>query len=547
MYFNPMKTLMIFVCGCLIPLLSAEQGLQDPFRPLTIGPSYRIHPSSVTQSEVFIVRSPADHNILFSACNAINFVPFFVSEGIYVTTNGGASWTGSDTCNGSPIGYHGGDPGLTIDKNGRFILTHMGRSPFVGLYSHYSTDNGRNWSGQQAISTDDLERAALATDAVQGSPFYGRTYAGWTKLAQPFPMAFSFTDNGAVSWSAAKNVNNPPTRSAGGDVAVGPGGKVYTCWAGVTMNTPFKEIMVGFGASSDGGVTWKVTENAFTVNGITGLLTAKSNIRVNGLPNMAVDTNNGPRKGWIYIVTGQKDLAPAGSDPDIIMYRSTDGGNTWSPGIRVNQDALNNGKIQYFPNIYVDQYGAVNVLFYDDRTTTSDSSSVFLARSKDGGNSWLEFEICDHHFKPVPIGGLGQGYQGDVIDITSTDSKLFPVWMDNSSGIYQVWTVPVDFSVVNGVEEEQQEKTGGLQLKNFPNPFHSSTAVEFTLPSAGMVTLEIVNSLGSVIGQPLRKHMPAGPNRIELTANELPSGMFYCRISFEGRTETIKMVRITEP
>ena len=77
---------------------------------LIIGGNYRIYPSSVTQTEVFIVKSPVDENVLFSSGNTLNFIPFFISEGIYVTTNGGNSLQGSDTCKGDPIDFHGGDP-----------------------------------------------------------------------------------------------------------------------------------------------------------------------------------------------------------------------------------------------------------------------------------------------------------------------------------------------------------------------------------------------------------------------------------------------------
>ncbi|NIT52759.1 MAG: hypothetical protein GWO41_08495, partial [candidate division Zixibacteria bacterium] len=76
----------------------------------------------------------------------------------------GSSWFGSDTCTGAPITVHGGDPGITIDKDGTFILTRLGTAPFSGLYSHFSTDNGLTWSDQNVITTDDLERAAVATD-----------------------------------------------------------------------------------------------------------------------------------------------------------------------------------------------------------------------------------------------------------------------------------------------------------------------------------------------------------------------------------------------
>jgi hypothetical protein len=199
---------------------------------------------------------------------------------------------------------------------------------------------GVSWSSQVPISTDDLERASLTTDAVGASEFYGRSYACWIKFAQPFPLMLSYTDDGGQSWSPPANVNNPSQRSAGGDIAVGPTGAVYVCWAGVTNNSPFKETLVGFGSSINGGTTWTVQENAFNVNGITGTLPQKDNIRVNGLPGISVDTTVGSRRGWIYIVTGQKDLLPAGEDPDIILNRSTDGGQTWSGPIKQWQNPI---------------------------------------------------------------------------------------------------------------------------------------------------------------------------------------------------------------
>ncbi|NUM61225.1 MAG: exo-alpha-sialidase, partial [Ignavibacteriaceae bacterium] len=369
---------------------------------LLIGENFRIFPGNASQTEVFSINHPYNQDIIFVSANTIVFSPFFISEGIYVTSNGGNNWYGSDTCKGTPIQLHGGDPGITINKNGTFILTRRGFSP--GLYSHYSTDNGITWSNQKTITNDDLERASMTSDVHPSSSYYGRSYAAWVKFAPPFPINFAYTDNGGLTWSTPVAINNPIQRSAGGDMTMGPNGKVFVCWAGVTSVSPFTEDFVGFAYSTNGGTNWQRTENAFDINGINGLFPQKGNIRVNGLPDIAVDTTGGSRNGWIYIITTQRNLAPAGSDPDVILNRSTDGGQTWSAGIRVNQDPINNGKIQYFPAIHVDKTGGLNIIFYDDRNTTPDSTGVFLARSEDGGNTWKEFEISDKNFKPIPIG-----------------------------------------------------------------------------------------------------------------------------------------------
>ena len=534
---------LLFILAAVISIQA--QDIPGRESPLKIGANYRIYPSKVNQTEVFLVKSPIDQNVLFAACNTLTFVPFFISEGIYRTTDGGASWQGNDTCTGDPIAFHRGDPGITIDKNGTFLLTRLGQSPFVGLYSHYSLDQGRTWSAQKVVSTDDLERAALTTDANHASQHFGRSYAAWVKFANPFPVMFAFTDNGAQTWSTPKQVNNPSSRSAGGDLAVGPNGEVYACWAGVTDVSPFKEIMVGFASSVNGGADWHVTENAFAVNGITGVLAGKNNIRVNGLPVMAVDTTSGPRKGWIYIVSGQKDLAPAGNDPDIILYRSADAGLTWSTGIRVNQDPKNNGKTQYFPNIHIDKFGAVNVIFYDDRTTTNDSTGVFLARSTDGGNTWKEYELSDHHFRPAPIGGLGQGYQGDVIDLTSTDSTMWTVWMDNSSGTYQIWTAPVAFANINGIGESASASRPAL-MQNYPNPFMASTTIGYRLSAPGFVSLKIFDVLGNEVAEPVRQTMAPGYHEAEFKRADqhAGSGIYFYRLTLDDRVETRRMISL---
>ncbi|MBK9331959.1 MAG: exo-alpha-sialidase [Ignavibacteria bacterium] len=445
---------------------------------VAVAPNVRVLPRTNSyQSEVNIVRHPLNPLIMFGSSNAFNNTgTLFISEGIYVTTNGGSSWFGSDTmklAGGTPVPNQGGDPGIAIDKNGVFIQTHLGFST-SGMFGNYSTDNGLTWSNNFTIATGSQDKNLAASDDAPSSPYYGRSYCVWSRFtASAPPIAVSYTTNGGVSWSASADINVSVAGhySQGCDIRTGPNGEVYVVWAAPVSSGTFTEDFAGFAKSTNGGVSWTVTNNAFDMNGIRGTFPTKSNIRVNGFTRIDVDRSGGARNGWIYIVTSERNLAPAGTDPDVIMHRSTDGGATWSAGIRVNQDPLNNGKYQYFPAVRVDEAGGVNIVYYDDRNTASDSSEIYISRSLDGGNTWSDMLVSDHRFKPKSIGvsGIATGYQGDYIGITSSNGKLWPLWMDDYSGIYNAWTAGVQITTFPLNSFNLTSPAAGARIETLPN------------------------------------------------------------------------------
>ncbi len=143
-------------------------------------------------------------------------------------------------------------------------------------------------------------------------------------------------------------------------------------------------------------------------------------------------------------MTAEKTVAPATDVSDVILHRSSNGGTTWTAS-RVNQDAAGNGKYQYMPAVRVDEYGGVNVVYYDTRNIpTNDSAQIYVSRSVDGGSSWSDILISDHKFKPKPISGLAGGYQGDYIGITSGNGKVWPYWSEDITGSYQAWIASFD-------------------------------------------------------------------------------------------------------
>ncbi len=417
-----------------------------PIGVMVTYPNVRVHPSGTndfSQSEVPIVSSPANRNILFASSNAYVFSTGLINSGVYVSLDGGVTWTGTETLPGAGTNDQRGDPGPIIDKNGVFLFTHLtSASNFgavTGMGANRSLNNGATWSATVTVSADaNADKNLGATDDSPTSPYYGQSYFAWTSFStSPANGRTSRTLNSGVSWSAPLVVNTTPAghNAQGHDMAVGPNGDVYITWtAGITAS-PFTEDFVGFAKSVNGGASYTATENIFDDNGSRSNSYNGWGIRTNGFPRIAVDKTGGVRNGWIYIVVSQVNLAPAGTDADVVLHRSSDGGVTWSGGIRVNQDAVSNGKVQFFPAVCVDSDGGVDVVYYDNRNFASvgDSCSVYISRSLDGGSTWGDVKIADHNFKPKQMSPFGGGYMGDYIGITQSIGKVVAVWMDDKA------------------------------------------------------------------------------------------------------------------
>lgn len=515
-----------------------------------IPPSFRIFPNNAKfQVEPSICISPLNPLIMFCSAYTVNYGITFPNNSVYVSINGGLNWSCLDTfASGNNNSNHGRDPGVAIDKNGIFLLKDIGYIN-LGVFVYYSTNMGTTWSNAYPVITGSIspeDKGTLTTDDISTSPYYGRSYTSWvTYSSSTPPVLFSYTTNSGLNWSSPAIVNpSNPNRCSGGDLKIGPNGEVYDCWAGVNPSPPLNTVFGGIASSSNGGSNWNVHQNIFTMNGIVGQLPQKNNILVNGVPRMAVDHSGGPRNGWIYIVSNEINNPPAGSDPDILFHRSTNGGQTWSAGIRVNQDPVNNGKIQYFPAICVDSTGAVDVLYYDDRNTTSDSTDLFISRSINGGDNWYDFVVSDKRFYPVALPGA-VGFQGDFISIISARNKLFPVWMANYlTGIYQIWTTIIDISTI-GIQQISSRVPQSYSLsQNYPNPFNPSTTIEFSVPKREAIKLVIYDLLGKEISTLVNSELSPGTYKTVFDANNLSSGIYFYSLQADGFKLTKRMVLV---
>jgi hypothetical protein len=423
-----------------IPFTTEPREFNTPNGVLVAYPNVRVQPgNNFSQSECPIVSSPLNRNILFASSNAYTFSTGNINSGVYVSTDGGVTWTGKENLGAGSLNNQRGDPGPTISKFGTFLFTHLTSNTnfgsLTGMGANRSTDNGLTWTNTfQVVNDANADKNMTSTDDSPSSPYYGQSYFAWTSFSDNNGRT-SRTTNDGVSWTSQLTLNSSPANhfAQGHDVATGPNGEVYICWTAGTFTGNFTEDYVGLAKSVNGGVSYTANENIFDDNGSRSNSFNGWGIRTNGFPRIAVDKTGGVRNGWIYIVVSQFNLAPAGSDADVVLHRSSDGGATWSAGFRVNQDGLNNGKVQFFPAVCVDEYGGVDVVYYDNRNFPSvgDSCSVYISRSIDGGSTWSDVEIADHHFKPKQMSPFGGGYMGDYIGITQSVGKVVAVWSDD--------------------------------------------------------------------------------------------------------------------
>ncbi len=537
----------LFLLITLIYVSDSPGSESGNFYSLPVFPNFRILPSTVTaQFETDITRHPSNPSILYASASTINTQTSFRSEGVYVSTNGGQNWFGSDTIFASPLFNHGGDPGPIIDLNGRFVFVHHGIL-INGIFAHYSTNLGANWTNAYTIATGDMDKGNdIVYDASSISPFFGRIYVSFVFLTPPFFVRFSYTTNSGENWSSSAIINNPPQRCQGAEIRTDLSGNVYVSWGSVINTSPFTEDYIGFARSSNGGANWTVSETAADINGIAGRLLQKGNVAVNGLPRMDVDMTNGPRSGWIYIITTERNLSPAGSDPDVILRKSTNSGVSWEPPVRVNQDALNNGKTQFYPCIRVDEEGGVNIIYYDDRNTAIDSTEVYLSRSTDGGVTFSDYVISSHRFAPKSIAGTGAGFMGDKIGLTSGNNKLNAVWMSDITGIFQAWSCIIDLNSI-GIKKINTEIPVSVMLKqNYPNPFNPSTNIEFSLNKSDFINLSVYDINGKLISTLLNQNADAGNYVYIYTApSNLSSGIYFVTLktSDEKITNSIVLMK----
>ena len=245
---------------------------------------------------------------------------------------------------------------------------------------------------------------------------------------------------------------------------------------------------------------------------------------------------------------------------NLIILSSGDNGATWTrrstsglPGYPAGFVCGSNGRLFAFQ-----QFGGAAVYASDDAGTSFhaiqtgiihdgigalvvDGKGRLLAgaqRSFDGGVALSEDQGAT--WRPENTGFYYFDFRGffkpGVFDfIPAHDGRIYAL---TDSGLFRSsdWTLGTDSPPASRLDIGH----------NYPNPFHPSTTVAFTLPRRGHADVRVFNALGREVALLADGVFDAGTTRLSFNGSGLPGGVFFCRISTAEGVETLRMI-LTPP
>jgi hypothetical protein len=138
------------------------------------------------------------------------------------------------------------------------------------------------------------------------------------------------------------------------------------------------------------------------------------------------------------------------------------------------------------------------------------------------------------------------------ICLAQTDSMLV-VKMNGDTIRYAIPLISqVNFDKPEGVREQelvQKVLSSFMLYQNYPNPFNPSTTIEYTLPHAGNVDVNIYDVQGRLVRSLFNSNQQVGAHALVWDSRNnaggiVASGTYFCQVLFNGTSLVKKLVLI---
>jgi Leucine-rich repeat (LRR) protein/Neuraminidase (sialidase) len=290
------------------------------------------------------------------------------------STNSGVNWTAPALLNASGVGDIAEEnrPQLATDGLGNWIAVWdsdtdpASRVDDGDIFAARSTDGGLNWSAPILLSTD------------PDSPL------GWNYAPA---ITVDTAGNWVVFWHAEEN---PVNGNGAGDIR--------------------------YVRSTDAGQNWSAPV-ALGISNKT-ILGRNTNLQLQA---------DGP-DAWIALWHDNYRGCAAGPDTDILMIRSTDGGETWSRRSPIGATIEQNTGPDLIPSIATDRAGHWVTVWHGERPEGGSDYDILSTRSRDAGTNWSPYTLVS--------GDASTDTTGDFFARLATDraGHWVTVWQGYAAG-----------------------------------------------------------------------------------------------------------------
>lgn len=139
----------------------------------------------------------------------------------------------------------------------------------------------------------------------------------------------------------------------------------------------------------------------------------------------------------------------------------------------------------------------------------------------------------DYDYSDTPVtGGVTLQYR---LSMVSRDSTLHTHYLQLPR--VTPYSTPAEEEITRGIVSD-------FSLSNYPNPFNAVTTIEYSIPLAGVVTVDIVNALGQVVSSLTTKKQSVGIYQITFDGSDLSSGIYFSRLRAGNVIRMQKLVMV---
>ncbi len=380
----------------------------------------------------------------------------FRQAGWAYSRDGGRTWTFPGVLD---PGVFRSDPVLECDGAGNFYFMslHFDGNEFTNQIFR-SLNQGITWGPSVDAWGGDKEWIAIDRTGGMGD---GHIYSSWDFATPYAPGAFTRSTDGGASFEAPLPLPGTP---AFGTLAVAPDGTLYI--GGFDWTTGYSTFTVAKSVNAkDASQTPVFTSAVVDLGGAIVNFPGGATPNPGGLLGQVyVDVD--PLLGKVLLLCS---VDPPGPDPlDVHLTRSTDGGLTWSPPIRINTDPLDPDSWQWFGAMSVAPNGRIDVIWNDTRGSGGPNiSELYYTYSTDGGATWV-VEVPISPAWDSWIGWPNQDKIGDYYDMVSDNVGAHVAWAATFNGEQDVYYMRIgDYDCnSNGIPDTADIANGTSQDTN---------------------------------------------------------------------------------